>query len=472
MTLSRLTLPLAALALAAAPQAQSPVLVIDDFEDQDLSEYTIVFSGADGAGITLANSTNGANGTAASLRVDVDPATANGFAGFGRDLPGAPVDVSDVDDPYLVFEADARATFTLEINHQNPGGATNGEIRNALRFIGRPDARGFQTYALPLATFLSTQPAGGAEFDFDEVQNLIMTFLDFAATADGNPQLVVDQIRIVDGVRANNAIAGLTFDDADFSGENGFFFFGGDLNAAPTTDTPDGSANAIRFTIDGDDFGGFAGFGATVPGAPLDVTSASTLNFSYKSNGDARLEVNVQTDAASGETQGEGRDVVRLTDTGGGYRAVSIPLEAFIQTRPIGPDFSDVYNVVMTFVGLGGDGDSDTDELVVSIDAVGFGTANLAVSNELPPSLAVAPTAYPNPTNGTASVAFELAAAADVSVEVFDVLGRRVATVFEGARAAGPAVLAVPTADLGAGTYVVRVRTDAGVAATRLTVVR
>ena len=472
MTLSRLTLPLAALAVAAAPQAQSPVLVIDNFEDQDNSEYTIVFSGSNGAGITLVSNADGANGTDNSLQVDVDPAVANGFAGFGRDLPGAPVDASGVADPYLVFEAAARATYTLEINHQNPGGATNGEIRNALRFIDRPNGEGFRTYALPLSTFLSTQPAGGAAFDFDEIQNLIFTLKDFAATGAGNPQFVVDEIRIVDGIRVQNAIAGLSFDDGDFSGENGFFFFGGALNAAPTTDTPDGSANAVRFAIDGDDYGGFAGFGATISGAPINVTSAQTLNFFYKSNGAARLEVNIQTGAAAGDTQAEGRDTIKLSDTGGKYRAVSIPIEAFIQTRAGVPDFSNVFNVVMTFVGLAGDGNPDSDELAVSIDGIGFGTANLAVSNALPPALATAPSVFPNPTTGAASVAFDLAQASEVSVDVVDLLGRRVAQLAPSARAAGPVQVELPTAGLAAGLYVVRVQTATGVAATRLVVTR
>ena len=460
-----------ALAFATTPHAQTPVLVIDDFEDQDLSEYTILFSGAEGAGIELESVAPG-EGTSAALRVTVDAAEAGGFAGFGRDLPGAPVDASGVDDPYLVFELDAVGTFTLEINHQNPNGAVNGEIRNALRFIDAT-AGNLTTYALPLATFLSTQPApadGGAVFDVSEIQNVIFTFTDFGTT--GSPSLVIDDIRIVDGIQVENAIAGLTFDDADFSDTNGFFFFGDALNAGATTDTPDGSANGISVTVDGDDAEGFAGFGATLPNAPVDITSASTLNFSYKSDGAARLEVNIQTEAASGSTQDEGRDTILLSDTDGEYRAVSIPLEAFIQTRAEVPDFSDVYNVVMTFLDVEGDGNAETDDLAVSIDGIGFGTPITVGSEELPQTFSTAPVAFPNPTTGAATIAFELATPSEVRAELFDLLGRRVATLADGTEAAGEVRLAVPANTLVPGTYIVRIQTDAGAAMTRITVAR
>ena len=460
-------LTLVVTAFAAAPQAQTPVLTIDDFEDQDLSEYTTVFSGAEGAGITL-ESVAPDGGMSAALRVTVDASVANGYAGFGRDLPGAPVDASGVADPYLVFELDAVGTYTLEINHQNPGGSVNGEIRNALRFIDAT-AGNMTTYALPLATFRSTQE--GVSFDFTEIQNVIMTLTDFGDT--GSPSLVIDNIRIVDGIDVQNAIAGLTFDDADFSDANGFFFFGGDLNAEATTDTPDGSANGISVALNGDTYGGFAGFGATLPNAPVDITSASTLNFSYKSNGAALLEVNIQTDAAAGETQAEGRDTIQLSDTDGDYRAVSIPLEAFIQTRAGVPDFSDVYNVVMTFVGLAGDGDPESNELEVSIDGIGFGTPIVVGTEEtLPETFAVAPVAFPNPTRGDATVTFDLASPSAVRADVVDMLGRRVATLADGTEAAGEVRLSVPANVLVPGTYIIRIQTDAGAAMTRITVAR
>ena len=79
--------------------------------------------------------------------------------------------------------------------------------------------------------------------------------------------------------------------------------------------------------------------------------------------------------------------------------------------------------------------------------------------------------AFPNPTRGAATVRFELAAAADVSLDIVDLLGRRVATLENGALAAGPHEVALG-ADLPAGVYVVRLVADGVVSTSRLTVVR
>jgi len=93
-------------------------------------------------------------------------------------------------------------------------------------------------------------------------------------------------------------------------------------------------------------------------------------------------------------------------------------------------------------------------------------------SEPAPPALSVAPTVFPNPTTGDATVAFELAAAGAVTVEVLDGLGRRVASVSDRTFAAGPALVEVPSSTLAPGLYLVRVRTDASMVTTRFSVVR
>ena len=93
-------------------------------------------------------------------------------------------------------------------------------------------------------------------------------------------------------------------------------------------------------------------------------------------------------------------------------------------------------------------------------------------SETAPSAFTTTPTAFPNPTTGDAFVSFGLKAASDVSLEVFDGLGRRVALSEQQSVAAGTARLAIPTAGLTPGVYVVRVRTTAGVATARFSVVR
>ncbi|MEL6704313.1 MAG: S8 family serine peptidase [Bacteroidota bacterium] len=80
--------------------------------------------------------------------------------------------------------------------------------------------------------------------------------------------------------------------------------------------------------------------------------------------------------------------------------------------------------------------------------------------------------AYPNPTSASATVAVTLSEAADVCAEVFDLLGRRVATLHDGLLDAGTHALAFDGARLPAGVYVVRAATTNVTLTRRVTVVR
>ena len=81
--------------------------------------------------------------------------------------------------------------------------------------------------------------------------------------------------------------------------------------------------------------------------------------------------------------------------------------------------------------------------------------------------------AAPNPTTGATALRYVLPQASRVTVEVFDVLGRRVTTVDAGLQAAGVGSVSLDASALGAGTYVYRVRTADGASVTsQLVVVR
>ena len=77
----------------------------------------------------------------------------------------------------------------------------------------------------------------------------------------------------------------------------------------------------------------------------------------------------------------------------------------------------------------------------------------------------------PNPTRGDAALTMSLRSASDVSLRVFDMMGREVASR-DASLAAGAQRLDLPTADLPAGSYIVRVRTADGVATRRVAIVR
>ncbi|MEL6446112.1 MAG: T9SS type A sorting domain-containing protein [Bacteroidota bacterium] len=79
---------------------------------------------------------------------------------------------------------------------------------------------------------------------------------------------------------------------------------------------------------------------------------------------------------------------------------------------------------------------------------------------------------YPNPVSTTAQVDFSLPTAEEARVEVYDLLGRRVAVVAEGVRPAGTHTVTLDATGLPSGVYVVRLSTPSVALTERVTVVR
>ena len=110
-------------------------------------------------------------------------------------------------------------------------------------------------------------------------------------------------------------------------------------------------------------------------------------------------------------------------------------------------------------------------------NAIANGQADTGVisPNEAGPgrsgALALGPVS-PNPVTGVARVAVSSALGEAVTVRVYDVTGRLVATVLEGGAVEAERTLQVDTAGWAAGLYVVRAQSETGVVTRRLTVVR
>lgn len=83
-------------------------------------------------------------------------------------------------------------------------------------------------------------------------------------------------------------------------------------------------------------------------------------------------------------------------------------------------------------------------------------------------SLAVSP----NPTRDRTIVRFTLAARSEVELALYDVAGRRVRTIFEGSREAGPGSVIADCRTLPRGVYLVQLRTSGAVAAQRLVMLK
>jgi streptogramin lyase len=106
--------------------------------------------------------------------------------------------------------------------------------------------------------------------------------------------------------------------------------------------------------------------------------------------------------------------------------------------------------------------------LVVDGPAADAGAAASAASS--PVALAVS--AYPSPARGRVTVAVEVPEPGVVAVAVYDLLGRRVAVLHDGAAPAGPLTLALEGSAFPAGVYVVRAEGAGAVATARLVLTR
>jgi hypothetical protein len=69
---------------------------------------------------------------------------------------------------------------------------------------------------------------------------------------------------------------------------------------------------------------------------------------------------------------------------------------------------------------------------------------------------------YPNPFNASTTILYELGDSSPVTLTVYDLLGRKVATLVDGVQAAGAHAVQFDSARLASGTYFYRIDTAVG----------
>ena len=99
-------------------------------------------------------------------------------------------------------------------------------------------------------------------------------------------------------------------------------------------------------------------------------------------------------------------------------------------------------------------------------------TEDLAVGLQAAPEAFALEKTYPNPASGRATVEYAVPEQAEVTIVVYDVLGRRVATLADGAEQAGRHAAVLDAGQMPSGTYFVRMRAGDFQQTRRLTIVQ
>ncbi|MBT8402041.1 MAG: T9SS type A sorting domain-containing protein [Rhodothermia bacterium] len=124
-------------------------------------------------------------------------------------------------------------------------------------------------------------------------------------------------------------------------------------------------------------------------------------------------------------------------------------------------------------VGTRNDATTGQDVLVIKTDADGRSVSfvGIADQDELPSGFAVSQN-YPNPFNPTTTISYEISSASAVVLSVYDVLGRRVLTLDQGAKPAGSHEVSLDAAGLPSGMYLYRLEAGDYVQARRMVLLR
>ena len=167
---------------------------------------------------------------------------------------------------------------------------------------------------------------------------------------------------------------------------------------------------------------------------------ARMVTVSYAAEG-AAADPSVQLELRLGAPDGALAGTVALPGTGGAFATTSVALSETASGT------ADLY-----VVGAGAEGPA------AQLDWMEFVAGGVANEGGAEPSPFAVGRAYPNPVVGSVSIPVDLPEAAEVSVAVFDVLGRQVLAAASGPLAAGAGQrLALDIGGLPSGTYLVRV---------------
>ncbi len=185
-----------------------------------------------------------------------------------------------------------------------------------------------------------------------------------------------------------------------------------------------------------------------IPRAPIGLSAQSApggVHLSWFPN----LELDLSGYAVYRRAGGE-PEVVRCATTPAADTAIFIPVSS-----------SEVREYYITAI------DSAGNESEPSDSVSGSPAVSVAESGHSLPAAFRLMQNFPNPANPATIIRFELPSASNVSLELYDMLGRKISTVIDGRREAGVHEVAVDGSALATGVYIYRLRsTDLSTGAT------
>jgi len=184
-------------------------------------------------------------------------------------------------------------------------------------------------------------------------------------------------------------------------------------------------------------------------GASVDVSSYDFITFNASGSG----SVDVQLQKAGINTWDHFNKTISLTPTS---RKYTINFSEFARANGVRGQFkanaTDVN--LLAFYMRGRTANAPFSMKITDVRFGKIGVPNEA-SDELPTTIALNGN-YPNPFNPSTSIGFDLPQATKVRLDVYDLLGKRVATVVDGFMSAGRHEATFDAANLPSGTYLYR----------------
>ncbi|HLT47596.1 MAG TPA: T9SS type A sorting domain-containing protein [Rubricoccaceae bacterium] len=369
----------------------------------------------------------------------------------------------DVSDPADLVQLDAEPGWgflnALDLSILDAATAYVADGQNGLRYVDRSDPTDLQTTAI---TPVSSQARDVAVAVSPEEGSLIEEAFvagDFYGIYQLRGGALVGQFESGDrgiGVAARTPGSGPTDLIALAGGEAGVYLFAGAGQAAVTL-----AAEALNSPVPA---GGRLRFGVAVT-----------------NNTDGPLTGDLVLDVVGPGGVGATRTLISGGTLGAGATATLVFRLRVPASAPAGP-----YDATVTAL-TGGDGFETTFSFEVVGDALASGGAAgegfevevlddgglvaAAAPSEAP---ALEATVAPNPMRGAGVVRYALPEAGRATLAVYDVLGRRVATLRDGLHEAGAHEVRLDADRLGlsGGVYVLRLDTDAGSTSSTVTVLR